>query len=106
MDENIYTVILSDDTRLENIHLLETGQYYTSEDLDESLFSLDNLSIVTIELGDLQETLYEQICDVFYKDGGNTYFQLRELNELERIKLEYQSKLDYLAAMTGVDLDE
>lgn len=104
MDE--YKITLADGTVLEHIKKLETGQFYTLEALDEELFDNNNLTTVYIELNNLYEGLFAQTCDVFYRRDGFTYFQFRDLTDLERLKFEYEAKLDYLAAMTGVDLDE
>lgn len=104
MDE--YKITLADGTVLEDIKKLETGQFYTEKPLNKDIFSTDSLALVHIELNNLFEDLYDQICDVFYTQDKITYFQFRNLTDLERLKLEYEAKLDYLAAMTGVDLDE
>lgn len=104
--DNIYTIVLGDGTTIENVRKTETDQFYVAGALDADLFATENLFEVEIQLGKLKDILHNQACAYLYSDEDNTYFQFRDLNDLEKLQMEYEAKLDYLAAMTGVDFDE
>lgn len=102
MDEKIYTIILSDGTKLSNLHL--NGNNFVSQaEITEDMFS-GKLKRVIISDGETEQVLNraELIQIAHYADGW--YFILREIPadvmELEIIN----AKIDYLAMMTDVEL--
>lgn len=106
MDEKNYTVILADGTTLEYVSKLETGQWYTGKLDNKEIFSADNLSYITIQFEDLEEIFEDQVLNAYWEDDSYSYFEFRDMNAFERLQVEYDAKIDYIAAMTGVDLDE
>ena len=107
MDENKkYNITLADGTSL-----MATpdgaGNYIVDGEMDESVFSADNLSDVTIKDGGMVvDSLSNQVLRTYYLTNGCTFIRFSEMTELERIEADYNAKLDYIACMTGVDLDE
>ena len=108
MDENKkYNITLADGTSL-----MATpdgaGNYLVDGEIEEDVFSMDNLSEVTVKDGTtVIDTFSNQIPRTFYLIGnGKTFVRFSDMTELERLEADYNSKLDYIACMTGVDLDE
>ena len=102
-----YTVILSDGTSF----VAEddgVGNFITSTAISEDELLPDNIAEVTIKDDDITvDVRYNQVLRTYYPTGdGGTFICLSDMTELEKIEADYNSKLDYIACMTGVDLDE
>lgn len=102
-----YTIVLSNGTSF----VAEddgVGNLVTSTSISEDELSPDNIAEVTIKEGDATVvTLYNQVLRTYYPTGdGGTFIRLSDMTELEKIEADYNAKLDYIACMTGVDLDE
>lgn len=108
MDEKTrFTIILANGTSF-TAEDDGVGNFITSSAITEDELSPDNIAEVTIKEGDATvATLYNQVLRTYYRtsDGG-TFIRLSDMTELEKIEADYNSKLDYIACMTGVDLDE
>jgi hypothetical protein len=106
--EKSFKITLSDGTKFENLKL--SGNYYiTQKEITEKDFK-GKLSKVIIEETEDKKTTkneythMELIQILHYEDGY--YFALRELSQDEIDKITIQSNIEYLAMMTGVDLEE
>lgn len=99
-------------TLLDGTSLIATpdgaGNFIVDGEIEESVFSVDNLSKVTVKDGTtVIDTFSNQMPRTFYLIGnGKTFVCFSDITELERLEADYNSKLDYIACMTGVDLDE
>ena len=108
MDENKkYSIVLADGTEFEATPD-GAGNYIADEEIAEDIFSSDNISEITIKFGNsVIDALSNQVLRTYYLTGnGGTFLRFSDMTELERIEADYNAKLDYLACMTGVDLDE
>ena len=96
-------LILADGTELKGFK--QNGNNYVSKtEVDVSVFE-DNLSTLTIVDGDTQMVMHnaELIQQVQYADGW--YLCFREKTEQEMRYAELMGKFEYLAMMTGVDME-
>lgn len=96
-------LILADGTELKGFK--QNGNNYVSKtEVDVSVFE-DNLSTLTIVDGDTQMVMHnaELIQQVQYADGW--YLCFREKTEPEMRYAELTGKLEYMAMMTGVDME-
>lgn len=96
-------LILADGTELKRFK--QNGNNYVSKtEVDVSVFE-DNLSTLTIVDGDTQMVMHhaELIQQVQYADGW--YLCFREKTEQEMRYAELTGKFEYLAMMTGVDME-
>ena len=96
-------LILADGTELKGFK--QSGNNYVSQtEVDVSVFE-DNLSTLTIVDGDTQMVMHnaELIQQVQYADGW--YLCFREKTEQEMRYAELTGKLEYMAMMTGVDME-
>ena len=96
-------LILADGTELKGFK--RNGNNYVSQtEVDVSVFE-DNLSTLTIVDGDTQMVMRnaELIQQVQYTDGW--YLCFREKTEQEMRYAELMGKLEYMAMMTGVDME-
>lgn len=101
-----YLLKLVDNTILE-VFDDSAGNWLTHDEIDENILSEDNTShvIVTEPDGKVFE-YFNLISNGIFIWRDYKGFRLRERTDLEKIQLESDAKIDYLAAMTGVDLDE
>lgn len=106
--EKSFKVTLSDGTKFENLKV--NGSYYITEKAITEKDFKGKLSKVIIEETENDKTVkteynhMELIQILHYEDGY--YFALRELSQDEIDKITIQSNIEYLAMMTGVDLEE
>lgn len=108
MDEvKKYHITLADGTAFEATPD-GAGNYIADVELDEDVFSADNISEVTIKDGTIViAELSNQILRTYYLTGnGETFIRISDMTDLEKLEADYTAKLDYIACMTGVDLDE
>lgn len=102
MEELTYTITLDDGTVLSDLRM--NGNNYISEtEVTEDDFD-GNLLEVTISDGENEEVLHnvELIQITHYSDGW--YFILRETPADILEKQQMMAYIDYLSAMTGIDL--
>lgn len=106
--EKSFKITLSDGTKFENLKL--SGNYYiTQKEITEKDFKGKLSKVIIEEIEDKKTTKNEYthmelIQILHYEDGY--YFALRELSQDEIDKITIQSNIEYLAMMTGVDLEE
>lgn len=83
------------------------GNFIADGIIDKNVFSSDNISEVTFSKDEMiLETYTNQVLRTYYVTGDKTFVRFSDMTELEQIEADYNSKLDYIACMTGVDLDE
>lgn len=104
--EPTYTIILSDQTELKNLHL--NGNNFVSETkVTEDQF-LNNLSPVIIredDTGTEEERPHMELVQIaHYKDLEGWYFILRNISQKELDDMKLRADIEYLAMMTEVDL--
>lgn len=84
------------------------GNYIINEEIPKETFSEWNLSEVTISDDNMIVEVYtnQVLRTHYFINGHKTFIRFSDMTELEQIKSDYNAKLDYIACMTGVDLDE
>ena len=108
MDERKeYRVTLADGTEY-NAVSDGAGNLIITGTVDREDFSPDNLSQVILETdGQSQEIFENQVLRSFYeRDDQSHLIRISDMTEIERLEADYTAKLDYLAMMTDVDLEE
>ena len=107
MDEEIrFHVTLADGTEFDAVS--DGAGNMIAEGVEEESFSPDNLSEVRVsENGGEAYVLENQVLRMFFvRKDGSVLIHFSEMDTLEKIEADYNAKIDYIAAMTGVDLDE
>lgn len=101
-----YTFELADGTTFTGIS--DGAGNYVTTGLDSADLTPDNLSRVAVsENGGAEYVLVNQVLRTCYSLGGNQLFvRFSDMNQVEELQADYNAKLDYLAAMTGVDFDD
>lgn len=111
MDNTTYTITLYDNTVIDNL-TLNGNNYISQEDVGEDNFTVDNLHQITItqkdENGDIISTTeYTNMkCTNYWQDTDGWHIVLHELTSQELLAIDINAKLDYIAMMTDIDLDE
>lgn len=79
--------------------------FVSKEQVDESIFE-DNLAVMTVSDGETETTYHnvELIQQVEYADGW--YLAFRELTAQELRDIEINAKIEYIAMMADVDIEE
>lgn len=101
----MYKMILADGTELKGFQK-NGDNYIIGKKVDESVFE-GNLSTLTITDGKDDEKIMRNavlIQQVEYEDGFHLCF--RELSAQELRDMELDAKIEYLAMMTDVDMEE
>lgn len=104
MEEKAWKMILADGTELTGFR--QNGNNYVSQErVDEAVFE-DNLSTLTLTDGETEITMNNAVLiqQVKYTDGW--YLCFRELTPQELQNITILSKIDYLAMMANIDLEE
>ena len=98
------TVTLADGTQIKNLGI--NGDNFTSSTLiDADIFEY-NTSPVTINI-DGNVEIHDHMELVQVMEFGNEYwFILRDLTDAELRQMDINSKIDYIAMMTDVDLED
>ena len=107
MDERTFKIRLSDGTEFVAVSD-GAGNYIANSIIEEDELSEVNLNEVQIlDDNKVIDTLFNQVLRTYYTmDGNHTFVQFSDMTELEKVASDYNAKLDYIACMTGVDLDE
>lgn len=108
MDERKeYNIVLADGTTMYGFPD-GAGNFIINEVIEKDVLNSVNLSEVKIKIEDMViDTVTNQVLRTHYfLNDGKTFIRFSDMNELEKIEFDYNSKLDYIACMTGVDLDE
>ena len=104
MAQTKYTLTLADGREIKN--LIKNGDNFVSKtQIDESIFA-GNLGTMTVSDGETT-TEYNNVVlvqQVEYSDGW--YLNFRELSPQEVRDIALDCKIEYLAMMTDVDLEE
>ena len=99
----MYKITLNDGTVIDNLTV--NGTNFVSKDkIDESIFTKDNLKKVTIN-----DTVYENLVfiqQMKLADGYYIAFRQKTAEENQKYLIDKQrADIDYIALMSGVDLD-
>lgn len=109
MDEATrYHVTLADGTEFDALDDRAGNMLVLKTDITEEALSADNLTSVEVAAnGGEPRVLENQVLRTFY-EYDNTHYLLwfSDMNDLEKVVADYSAKLDYIACMAGVDLDE
>lgn len=103
-------ITLHDGTKIENLHW-NGDNLVSSTKVDESLLTEMNLVTVQIEDDENQSTSTlnnARLLHQKYYDNGDEsgwYLSFTEASQLELLQTEMNSKLDYLAMMTDVEME-
>lgn len=84
---------------------LNGNNFISETKLDESIFE-GNLSTLTITGGEHTEVMENAVFVGQHEEPDGWYFSFRELTPQEIFNASTQSKMEYLAMMTDVDLEE
>lgn len=105
MDERIYKITLADGTEISNLKL--NGNNFISETAIERSTFVGNCSPVTISDG-TNEEVHEnmELVQVTEQVPGQHWFVLRDISAEELVRLKMQSDIEYVAMMSGVDLEQ
>lgn len=102
MDKKSYTIILDDDTTISGLKT-DGESFISAVPISESIFN-DNLSTVTVNDGERTKTYGPMTLVQITKMDDGYYLILRELTKDELWRMKMESKFDYLAMMTEIDI--
>ena len=105
--EKKYRITLADGTEFQ-ARPDGAGNFIADGEIPEETFYDGNIYEIVISDGNtVVDTLFNQVLRTYYLTGtGKTFIRFSEMTELEKIEADYNAKIDYVACMTGVDLDE
>ena len=100
----MYTLKLADGTQIKNLGM-NGNNLISKNKVDETLFE-DNLSTLTITGEEETIVLHNAMFtgQREFKDGW--YFSFTEIPPQKRVNISVNGRLEYIAMMTGVDLEE
>lgn len=100
----MYTLILADGTKLPELE--RNGDcFYSKKKVDESIF-VNNLSTLTITGGETEEVMINAVLIRQVQRGNKWRLAFRELTTQEIKEMSVMGKIDYLAMMADIDLEE
>ena len=102
MEELKYTMTLSDGTQFKNLEL-NGNNYISKTAVKESDFE-GKLQTVTISDGQNEQVLHNCRLVQISKVGKEYWFIVDEIPKEELILIQMQANIDYIAAMTDVEL--
>lgn len=105
MDEkkNIYTLILTDGTRIENLEM-NGNNFVSTEPINKEIFE-GNLSPVIISDGiHMDSHPYMELVQILEYPEDLWYFVLRDVPDSELALHKMNSNIQYISMMTGVEL--
>lgn len=102
MEDKLYTVILSNDVRIENLRL-NGNNFISDTPLTEEMFEGN---LVPVRISDGVHVEYHEHMDLvqIVKQGNEYWFVLRDVPESELAIQKMNSNIMYLSMMTGIDL--
>lgn len=100
----MYTLILADGTKLTDLE--RNGDcFYSKKKVDESVLA-NNLSTLTITDGETEEVMTNAVLIRQVQRGDKWRLAFRELTVQEMKEMSVMGKIDYLAMMADIDLEE
>lgn len=99
--EELYTITLYDGTVIENL-TLNGNNFISQTDVGEDNFSLANLSHITIN--DIEYT--DMVLRNYWQDTDGWHIIISEATPQEKFEARINAKIDYIAMMEEIDLDE
>ena len=100
----MYTMILADGTEIENL-TLNGNTYVSPVKINEDLFK-GNMSTVTFTDGEKIIEMHNVRLLQQIEYQGEFYLTFRELTQSELKESEINGKLEYIAMMADIDLEE
>lgn len=102
MDETMYTVILADGTRLENL-TLNGNNFVSNVPISETIFEGNTVpTIISDGIHPERHEFMELVQVTEYE--GKYLFVLRDVPESELVLQKMNSDIQYLSMMSGIDL--
>ncbi len=102
MNENFYTITLSDGTVIENL-ILNGNNFISNQDITPEIFK-NNLSPVIINDGVKNEIHDNMILVQITEINEKKAFILRDVSEAEFNDLKNRADIEYIAMMMDIDL--
>ena len=99
-----YTMTLADGTQLENLSL--NGNNYISNTPVKADMFVGNYSPVTVSDGETEIVYENAVLVQITERDDDWWFILREMTPQEIREMKIRSDIDYIAMMTGTDLEE
>lgn len=104
MDEKIYKITLADGTEIRNLRL-NGNNYISNVAIDETVF-IGNCSPVHISDGTSDEIHANmELVQVMEQVPGEYWIVLRDVSTEELARMKMQSDIEYVAMMSGVELE-
>lgn len=103
MDEKIYKITLADGTVINNL-TMNGNNFISNEAIKASIFEA-NCCPVTINDGTSEEVHENMELVQITSVEGKSWFVLRDLTEREITTAKMQSDIEYVAMMSGINLD-
>ena len=98
-----YNIKLADGTEIKNVEL--NGNNFITQDSEiRSALTPANLTSVEISDETSSQLCENMILTNLWEAPDGWHFIIREMTESEKLKLEIEAKLEYLAMMTDVEL--
>ena len=98
-------IILSDGTVINNL-AINGDNFISFDEITEDIFEM-NLSPVTIVIDEEEDTHdFMKLIQITHPNPSEWWFVIQDMTDEELYKLDIESKLDYLAMMSDIDLDE
>lgn len=101
MNAELYTMTLYDGTVIENL-TINGNNLISPIDVGEDKLSIANLSHITIN--DVEYA--DMVLRNYWEDTDGWHIVISEVTPQEKFEATITSKIDYIAMMEGVDLDE
>lgn len=99
------SITLTDGTVLNNL-IVNGDNFIANYSLTDDIFDM-NLSPVTIEIDGIEDVHeYMKLIQITHPNATEWWFVIQDMTPEELYRLDIESKLDYLAMMSDVDLDE
>ena len=98
-------ITLSDGTVIDDL-TINGDNFIANYAITEDIFEM-NLSPVTISYDGVEETHeFMKLIQITHPNPSEWWFVIQDMTDEELYKLDVDSKLDYLAMMSDIDLDE
>jgi len=101
MNTELHTMILYDNTVIENL-TLNGNNLISPIDVGEDKLNIANLSHITID--DVEYV--NMVLRNYWEDTDGWHIVISEVTPQEKFEATLNAKIDYIAMMGGIDLDE
>ncbi len=101
MNEELYTITLYDGTVIENL-TLNGNNFISQTDVGEDVLSLANLSHININGIEYADMVLRN----YWEGSDGWHIVISEATAQEKFEATVNAKIDYIAMMEDIDLDE